>query len=204
MFASSYLNPIQCDQSKPTCERCIKGGYSDECLYRDRFDIVLRDQTSQTAERAKVKWRSRSKQGIGGDDSGLETTVGSSSSRTSSFVDSVDDYVLQRFVYDWVIPRDLTGVQPGSQFMEFLPDMFQKSSPGSPLKLAVSALAYANYSRRCRSPESMPLAMTYCNKALSALNLTVSIASEAFSDETLTAITVLGLYEVSQTSVLKI
>jgi hypothetical protein len=151
-----------------------------------------------------VKWRSRSKQVVGGDDRGLEETVESSGSGKSPPVDSLDDFVFQRFYYDWVIPRDLTGLQHGSQFLEFLPDMYQNASLESPLKLAVSALAYANYARRCRSPESMPLAMSYCNKALSALKQAVSIASEAFSDETLTAISMLGLYEVSQTYILTV
>ena len=190
---------VKCDRTKPVCEKCIKIGHQN-CTYSDQFDIILRNQTSQTAERARDKWRSRSKKVLGSSEQALRQhqKVWMEHEQTKHPMEpgTLENLVHQRFFYDWVIPIDRTSAFPSERFFDFLPELYKKAGSGSALSAAVKALAYANYSLRCKSPESVSLAISNCNMAMNLLNQAVEKPTEAFSDESLAAINVLGLYEV--------
>jgi hypothetical protein len=87
---------------------------------------------------------------------------------------------------------------PGSRFLEFLPDLYQVSlgRPDSALPPALLALAYANYSKRVKTKDLMPLAMEYCNQAFHRLQIKVQQRLESDAEDTLIAIQLLGFYEV--------
>jgi hypothetical protein len=184
---------VKCDRTKPICQRCEKIG-NQSCAYRDQFDSILRNQTSRTAERAREKWRSRSKKVAASSEEPLpaDQSPSAQASQSSGESGSLDELVHRRFYHDWVIEN----APPGAHFMEFLPGLYNKAPKDSVLATAMRALAYANYSMRCNSPGTLSLAIANCNTAMSDLNHVIDNPTEAFSDETLAAINLLGLYEV--------
>ncbi|KAH3988990.1 hypothetical protein HBH98_184760 [Parastagonospora nodorum] len=50
---------VKCDEATPKCSRCARS--NQECRYRDRTDILFRNQTDIAAQRAEDSWRRRSK-----------------------------------------------------------------------------------------------------------------------------------------------
>ncbi|KAH7389579.1 hypothetical protein DE146DRAFT_620329 [Phaeosphaeria sp. MPI-PUGE-AT-0046c] len=50
---------VKCDEVKPNCGRCIRLGH--DCQYRDRGDVLFRDQNILAAHRAEGSWRKRAK-----------------------------------------------------------------------------------------------------------------------------------------------
>ena len=103
-----------------------------------------------------------------------------------------------RFIFDFVLPNNSTdrdGLIDG--FLEFLPNFYKQSSPDLCLFAAVSAVSFANFDERFESPEARLLGSEYCGKALKLIQYAIQDYSQAKSDETLFAVYLLGIYEVS-------
>ncbi|KAF2665004.1 hypothetical protein BT63DRAFT_443311 [Microthyrium microscopicum] len=173
---------IKCDLVRPVCSRCTKIGNQD-CVYQDQFEIILRDETSRAGERARTKWRSRAKQ-----PNPTEPSL-------SPEMDIPEEKISERFLYDWVLVKTGPTATYGHFFLDYLPDMLERSPKNSILRTAIDALSYVNYAQRCNAPELLPYSFEKCTRALKMLKAMMEKPDEACSDETLTAITLLGLYE---------
>jgi hypothetical protein len=208
---------IQCDEVHPVCTRCSKGDH--ECVYRDDFDVFLRNETSQTAEKAQKKWRSRATKKpdteAEHDDSESKSTPESSTDHASSvrgstgspsdhhqlsafytmsLGPSLDELAHQRFLFDFVVHPAPQTFMDG--FQSFIPAFLNTAAPNSCFVAALSAAAHANYWGRCKSTEAKEVGVEKYGKALVLLNQTLSKSKGTCSEETLAAVSLLGIYEV--------
>jgi hypothetical protein len=183
-------------------------------VYRDEFDVFLRNQTTQTAEKAQKKWRSRATkkpEHQDDEDTPTESTppcdTSSGRSNTGSPGDlalafpqamslgpSLHDLAHQRFLFDFVVPDNSSKFMEG--FQTFIPGFYNLTSPGSCFGTALSAAALANYGGRCKSTEAQGLAVEQYAKALGLLNQSLRNPKESRKQETLAAVVLLGVYEV--------
>jgi hypothetical protein len=216
---------LQCDETKPTCERCIRIEHSS-CVYRDHFERTWQNQTDHVAETAQKKWKARSKRTLedqlqhlhvaGGDPNTPESQSGSQSEPSGtvspgSSASTFEDVVMERFFFDWVIEEQFVadegveGLVPRRSvgFLQYLPMMFHaaRATPKSVLVEAVTALAFANYAQRLKYPEALTRALqSYCT-ALNLLKQLILNPAAARKDETLVSIALLGMYEVGAPTV---
>src|SRR4051794_572156 len=51
----------KCNRGRPICANCIKSGLDDQCGYRNLIEISFRNESSQTAQKAKRTWKTRTK-----------------------------------------------------------------------------------------------------------------------------------------------
>lgn len=95
-------------------------------------------------------------------------------------------------------------LQPQSQetlrgFLEYLAPLYNASYTGSPLRLATSAVAMAAMGKRsARARSLLPLSAAAYGDALKSLNNAIHGIKECQTDETIQAILMLCLYEVSK------
>src|ERR1700761_6705695 len=94
----------QCDEKQPSCERCLRLGL--ECVYRDDFERLFRDQTNTVAERTQKQWRSRASKPSAPARAtlGLDHEKASSTKVSRSATTSIQDLAIERFFYDFVVP----------------------------------------------------------------------------------------------------
>jgi hypothetical protein len=179
-------------------------------VYRDEFDVFLRNETSQTAEKAQKKWRSRAKKAEHDDEGSSPSAASQTSSgresgspsdnihllipQAMSLGPSLADLAHQRFLFDFVVPADPSKTMDG--FQTFIPGFFNVAAPASCFAAAISAVSLANYGGRCKSVEAKELAVEKYGKALALLGQSLTKSTEGCSPETLAAICLLGSYEV--------
>lgn len=161
-----FTKDLRCDEGHPTCQRCEKSAFA--CVYRDEFDIFLRNQTDKTAEAAQKKWRSRSRKSpteviteIG---CHVSTSPSSDQQERSmqlipntvpqavSVIPALQDIAYSRFLFDYVITPSCCN--PYSSFYGFVPKLCLNADANSPASAALSATAFAKFASRCRSEES--------------------------------------------------
>jgi hypothetical protein len=82
-------------------------------------------------------------------------------------------------------------------WLEFLPSLFEKVSEDSALYQAVYAAAYANVAQKYDSLELQYEAIGYYSKALGLVNASLAQPTLASRHVTMTAVVLLGVYEVS-------
>jgi len=104
-----------------------------------------------------------------------------------------DLQVVPLFFHDFVIAS-----RNDSPFgwLEFLPGLFKQVSDDSALYQAVYAAAYANIAQKRDSLELHYEAIGYYSKALRLVNASLAQPSLASRDVTMTAVVLLGIYEV--------
>ncbi|KAF2403388.1 hypothetical protein EJ06DRAFT_519213 [Trichodelitschia bisporula] len=201
----SKCRSSKCDEATPACQRCVKGSYN--CIYRDGFELVLRNQTTATAHRAQQKWRSRAKKDgeLDGSQASSPRSVSSPQSAWSgvsftaivplsrvSIQPLVADLACHRFFYDYCILEEANGFG----FYSYIAPFFWEAPAGSTLHTSVLAAAYANFGARCKSPEGRLKGIAYYTKALKLVTQAMSTPNHRQPLHTLIAITTLGIYEM--------
>lgn len=88
------------------------------------------------------------------------------------------------------------GFLPCPGWLNFLPDLFQRCNENSALSQAVFAAAYANIAQKSANRKFSIEAVSYYLKALKLVSSTLSESQVASGDGTMTAVLVLGIYEV--------
>ncbi|KAF2093145.1 hypothetical protein NA57DRAFT_61668 [Rhizodiscina lignyota] len=193
---------VKCDEVKPACERCIKAKRS--CTYRDLFEISIRDQNSAAARKAQVAWRQRVKPARSSSDASISSKTPSPPNEMAVASDVypalTEDrlYIVScRFLFDFTIPSYRSDQFRG--VMDHLPDLYLYSHPDSALRTAVAATSYINFFRRSPQPrmDDKITASKYYTQALARLQNELKYEEMARSDELLTAVYLMGIYEVS-------
>lgn len=87
------------------------------------------------------------------------------------------------------------GVCPG--WLDFLPDLFERYPQSSALNNAVCAAAYANMAQKMDNTALALESVSFYRKSLETVNNSLSDPKTATSDVTMTAVILLGIYEVS-------
>lgn len=147
---------------------------------------MLRDQTHSTKTAVQRRQKSTSRRSS------------PSASVPVPLSESEDSHALCFFVSSYVLrphdPRTDRGIT------ELLPLFFADMKPGTPLSLTLSAVSrsiFAGWERRVRNFE-IPMTQLAYGKALTATRAALADPVQRLSDETLMAVCLLGMYEVSK------
>jgi Fungal specific transcription factor domain len=97
------------------------------------------------------------------------------------------------FFDQYVMPPDARG-NPG--WLEFLPDLHEASNETSCLKPSLAAVSYANLANQSSIPWMSVQARHSYGEALRSINSALRDPEQVTTDETLTAVFLLGLFEV--------
>ncbi|EHK23050.1 uncharacterized protein TRIVIDRAFT_60130 [Trichoderma virens Gv29-8] len=200
---------VKCDENRPNCLRCTKA--TQECEYRDEFDLILRNQNRHAAETAKTRWRQRAAKSKLS--SSLPRTAATklvapsqqvipSSSSSSSIPkpvtlrSSFQQMVHLRFFYDFANAQDRGTATNGA--LDRIPQMMAASSPDSWFHSAMSALSFANFGGRLKSQEAKNVAAVFYNNALGrfARVMSSSASGKTGAEQVLFGIFLLGIYEL--------
>lgn len=104
-----------------------------------------------------------------------------------------EDQSVLYFFDQYVMPPDASG-NPG--WLEFLPDLYGASNETSCLKPSLAAVSYANLTNQSSIPWMSVQARHSYGEALRSINSALRDPEQATTDETLTAVFLLGLFEV--------
>lgn len=191
------LIPLQCDETKPTCNQCAKS--RRQCPgYKDEFDLVFRNETQATERRArKANQKALAhKQGRGAnlkDPNNIVATrkVVPDSEILTTLNLPVEQRATCHFVSNYVlIPQD--DVTRG--YMEFVVPMI--NAPAPHFKYAFDACALASLGNRVGPGNNFEKeSLGLYTKALSATFAALKDPKHATSDATLGAVLLLGLFE---------
>ena len=112
------------------------------------------------------------------------------------FNDFPEQQAICAFFLDFVLlPRHPGSVQG---HLEHLLPLYQKTTPDSPLSLATSSVALVLSGSPQKRKDDRQLARKIFSKALQKVNAAIRNPTESKKDETLMAVLLLGLFEVSQ------
>ncbi|KAK3898523.1 white-opaque regulator 1 [Staphylotrichum tortipilum] len=191
---------IKCDEGKPTCKRCEKS--KRECGgYRPEFEIVHRDQTKSTLRRLHKgpdpqHQPSASARPIAfvQEEPGSWRRQSSSPSPEPSLAIPLAHRASCYFASNFILVP--LGTTPHG-FMEYLVPLMEAEPPGSALRFAFNACAFALLGNRARA-EGMDLSQLSLKEHTLALAQTHKALSQpalASTDSTLAAVLLLCLYE---------
>jgi hypothetical protein len=204
----SCANNPQCDETAPSCKRCQKSNH--ECVYRDDFERVHRDQISLATRLARDRWRERA---VKSDEPASSTASSSSDdeapvefirglfcplmkvSPRKSLQPTMEQQAYLRFCYDFVSPMDIGG--PQSNALDLLPRMYSTSSPDSCLHFAAMAVSCANFGSRFGFIEARRAGVEHYGRALRLAAAVADNPAKMQSKQTILAIHLLAMYEVS-------
>ncbi|KAI0409370.1 hypothetical protein F4802DRAFT_593646 [Xylaria palmicola] len=188
---------IKCDETKPTCIRCVKS--RRKCPgYKDDFDLVFRNETKATERRAKKASKKGSAPSAEQPGPDLLSPSGSTGARgswalVSSPQISVEEQASCLFVSNFIVTaRD--GRTAGH--FDFIIPLLKQEGPDSHMQHAFNACALSFLNNR------KALGARYWDKALSEYLVALARTNAALrdtdaqqSDSTLGAVLLLGMFE---------
>lgn len=164
--------------------------------------MILLNENEIAAQRAKAKWRSRSKKAS---QESWSPRSNASSTRIVSYpwhtiraaLPYDDICARQCFVRDWAV-TDLFGHwQPANAIAEFLPEMKEKIDTRDMLYNAFMAAAFANYAQKKKDVIARQVAMENCASAISFVSHAMRYPSpDQELDKLVATIALLGMYEI--------
>ena len=195
----------QCDEASPACSQCVKTKRT--CPgYRAHFDLIIRDETQSTRQRVLRQQHPAAK---ASHPTNLESSgpitfqEAFESSKAASLPlllgpdpSSIEDLAVCRFFSNFIlVPRHREAFRG---FLDVLPPLFSDAPSESVLAVATSAvsLAIAGGDFRC-SRESI-LSRKQVGKAMIMIHKAIEDPIESLKDETLLAVLILSLFEVSR------
>ncbi|KAK4164966.1 putative transcriptional regulatory protein [Cladorrhinum sp. PSN259] len=164
---------IKCDEGKPTCQRCAKS--KRECGgYRPEFDIVHRDQTSSTVQKATR----------------IKTTPRPQKVLAVPLAQRATCYFASNFI---LVPLNINA----HGYMDYLVPLIGAAPQGSALRYAFNACAFALLSN-CAKADAVNLSQLSLREHTIALAQTYTALGHpatATTDATLATVLLLSLYE---------
>lgn len=209
---------VQCDQQRPGCSQCAKVGV--ECPgYRDMIDLMFRDETLSTSQKAKTKKARSSKTPPAKATAGVDGSSSSGSDHDTSMSDSGASPPSSSLVPFAPNKVDESGLMPQllkplevdleamaiSFFMnayadpsrfDYLPSLYASiCGSDSALQYSVKAAALASLASEFESPDISHMSRNYYLRGIHATNEALASKTRSLQDETLASILVLGLFE---------
>ncbi|KAL2018759.1 hypothetical protein VTK56DRAFT_387 [Thermocarpiscus australiensis] len=185
---------IKCDEGKPTCKRCEKS--KRECGgYRPEFEIVHRDQTGLTVRRMSKTAGRKSQQPTGATTEEQQRSWRRHSSSPSPaltvpIAQRASCYFASNFI---LLPLGATS----HGFMDYIVPLIDSEPPGSALRCAFNACAFALLGNRL-SADGVDLAQLSLREhtlALAQTHKAIGHPAMARANATLAAVLLLCLYE---------
>lgn len=209
--AHCYANLSQCDKAAPSCSQCVRARRT--CSgYRDRIDLIFRNQNEYIIEKVKSKARRATRgdrnphalvQSIesSGDVDGieLEDAVISISRQhlelPGPLLSTISHYVMTPTVEQ----RARGFFQAHSKYWlrntDLLDGMVSQTQGEEHLLASMYAVGLASYSNYVHSDKLMARAREGYTSALRLTNAAIKSPTDAKRDSTLFAIMILGIYE---------
>lgn len=122
----------------------------------------------------------------------LHGTLSRPSSPAAALSSDLESWVIKAFCRDYVVEACDAFIG----FLAFLPEMYEQASHDSILRLSMCAAAYANFASRAARKDVEILAIAAYNKALNMATFVLTNCTIVPRETTMTAIFLLGLYEV--------
>lgn len=206
---------LQCDETLPACSQCANS--KRQCPgYIARFDLILRDQTKSVRRKAQQKKQTRSsphQSDVDDSRSGSKDALAYSNKTSSSSAikrstsadrnlpgsrmlnDFPEQQAICAFFLDFVLlPRHPDSVRG---HLEHLLPLYSTASPDSPLSLATSSVALVMSEGSRVRQSNQQLGRSIFGRALRKTSAAIRDPVESVKDETLMAVLLLGLFEVS-------
>lgn len=114
--------------------------------------------------------------------------------KTIEVSSDLEIWVTRVFFRDYVL-------EPSGGFdgwLSFMPEMFRQADEGSILRLSLCAAAYANFYQKTKRKDIEILAIAAYERSLNMAGTILTGCANRPKEMTVTAIFLLGLYEVSQ------
>ena len=196
---------LQCDEALPACTPCLK---SDRICpgYIEAFDLVLRDQTESIRE--KVQRKKRTKPSTSSTSPPVDPTstalVNSnypnlefalSYTVPQAFRESPEQAALCYFFSTYVLLPCNPDATRG--YMGCIQPLYTTAKLGSVMSVATSALALSMLGNHPGRQAERLLSHLAFGKALLLANQAIQDPVQVKTDETLMAVLLLGMYEVS-------
>jgi hypothetical protein len=181
--------------------------------YRDQFDLAWRDQTTvakKSVERGKRAHKKEERQYSSSSSSSeiidftpiLEEskefsapTLLPTPSPSPTLQGPPEDHAICFFFTRYVLPQRDPLARRG--FLEYTLPIYSKSGPHSPLKLSIMAVATSMLSGAMNQGDDPPLARSFYLGAVQRMKERVTEAKGCADDESLMAVMLLQMYEVS-------
>ncbi|TRX88387.1 hypothetical protein FHL15_010700 [Xylaria flabelliformis] len=185
-YRHSLIGSRQCDEEKPQCVRCTKGGRM--CPgYRDANQVVFRSvNTEFIPEAQNSHLRKTSKSG------GLLIESISSTPLLTQPTERWEAKAIGHFLYNYSLAP--TKDSPG--YLGFLSDLLSKEPSNRQLKSGVLAAGYASLANITGLSHLKRSAEKHYGETLQSISMALTDPAEASSDTSLTAIILLQMYEV--------
>jgi len=177
---ADYLpRPLQCDESKPICRRCVKA--RRECLgYQPRIDLILHDETHKTEKRVRS----------------LHNLITRNDSTPICSAPSQDPELIASNFFWANLGRLSRQPKMAVGLMELLPAMQARTSSESVLSTATVAMSLIAFGQIHGSTRFLRLARSKYSEALTRLKTALGDDVQVRKDETLMAVLILGISEV--------
>lgn len=198
------IRKIKCDETKPECGQCTKS--RRYCPgYRDAFDVVLRDETRRTRQRALRTAQKTTEQKHWYGNGILPRRVfpcslfsnaqqcPSQQLITPAITTSVEAQADCHFITSFVLqPKTPTG----GAFLEYILPLLRSRQSSGPFRDAFNACAIAFFNNRSEVRNSFAIdTRTSYAKALESVNGALRDPASQTADATLAAVLLLGLLE---------
>ena len=190
---------VRCDEARPGCKRCARG--KRECPgYRDATQFRSMNERLESRDPSRGRCLTRREPRDESEPEPRPTSLVSAGggplvSRPLSA--DWEQAAVACFFEDFCLPENAVG--PCTGYYDFLEDMCTEEmtrSTDSYVLEATKAAACAAFANRHSAETLVVRARRHYGKALTAVNAALNDPVEVVRDEALTAITLLGLYEV--------
>ncbi|KAJ5082005.1 hypothetical protein N7532_011048 [Penicillium argentinense] len=172
----------RCDKQIPTCGQCIRA--HDQCSgYRDEWELLFHDQTSQTIKRSKEKMAQSSSSKIPSKTSLLGP------SRSPSL--NTDDIGVNYFLCHFVVG----GSSPSRGYLNYVPGVFNDEGEQPTLVASMAAVGLVALANSTKQPELAHRARTKYWEAINNVNAALASPVESVKDSTLMSVISLTLFE---------
>lgn len=194
LTTSLILEGIQCDQLIPSCGQCLKAGRNC-CGYRNKIDLLFRNETDKVTAKARTS-KTYSTPGRGDDFNSSDTTLACQLNSVpppmhiypQSLSIALEDEGTNYFFHSFVMS--------GSNFLSYVPTLYQKGADSSPLHEIIASIGMAIISNIKSDPRIMFAARRKHTLVLQAVNRALQDPERAKLDTTFVAVLLLCLFEV--------
>ncbi|KAJ5933682.1 hypothetical protein N7454_006011 [Penicillium verhagenii] len=183
MIALGFNLAKQCDKQVPHCGQCIRT--REACPgYRDEWDLVFRDQTSDTIKRSR-KVSEKKHYEIHGAATDVNALTIPISGPNPNLVDLGVNYFLQDFV--------VGGQYPSCGFLNYIPTAYSADAEHPTLLASMAAVGLVALA--ARRPELVRHARAKYSEAIQRVNDALSSPVDSLKDSTLMSVISLGVFE---------
>ncbi|KAJ5781997.1 transcriptional regulator family: Fungal Specific TF [Penicillium psychrosexuale] len=165
----------RCDQQTPHCGQCIR--MRQECPgYRDKWDLVFRDQTDQTIQRYRKPK--------------IESPAQALPAPARSLSPNADDIGVNYFLRNFV-----SGQSSSRGCLNYIPSVYREDGEHPTLVTSMAAVGLVALANSTQQSDLANLARAKYTEAIRNVNVALTSPVESVKDSTLMSVISLGVFE---------